>query len=528
MEKPILKLLSIDKTYDDGFQAIENFNLEIFKGEFVTLLGPSGCGKTTMLKIIGGFEKPTKGKILYNGLDIKDMSITNRPTSTVFQDYALFPNMSVLQNVRYGLKLMRTPLDNIPENVYKTADKVTSDAEKKAKREIAILHKQRVNLKKDLNKLDKKYEKNSFLKRIKDMRRPQYLASVDELYNQLEQEYGENFVSKITLKQQILDLFNGWLSFLRLPKQFNITSKNMNEIEKEIFELKKWYRFKKPIDDKYDKISDKYNDLDYWVSYWQTYPQSKKELFEKRNITRKLNEAEIKKKLDDVIKLVGLQGKEKAYPSELSGGMQQRVALARSIVIEPEIILLDEPLSALDAKVRKQLQEELKRLHKELGITFILVTHDQEEALMLSNKIVVMSNGKIEQLGTPNEIYDEPKSLWVANFIGRANIFNGVYLGNGWVDFNGINFKTNFTDQFEINETVYVMIRPEDFDIVESGCGNLNDAVVDSVTYKGLLYDITCKYGEQNITVEGIKNIATNVRIGLKIDPEDVHLIKVE
>ncbi|MBR2857879.1 ABC transporter ATP-binding protein [bacterium] len=137
----------------------------------------------------------------------------------------------------------------------------------------------------------------------------------------------------------------------------------------------------------------------------------KKEAFEKRNLTRKLTKDEINDRANKVIKLVGLIGKESAYPDDLSGGMQQRVALARSIVIEPEILLLDEPLGALDAKVRKQLQNEIKRLHKELGLTFILVTHDQEEALMLSDKIVVMSDGKIEQIGTPNEIYDTPKNL---------------------------------------------------------------------------------------------------------------------
>lgn len=528
MPKPILQLLNINKTYDDGFQAIKNFNLEVYKGEFVTLLGPSGCGKTTMLKIIGGFEQPTKGKILYNGLDIKDMPISDRPTSTVFQDYALFPNMNVKQNIKYGLKLMRTPLADVSENVYKEAHQVKLEAEKKARKEIAKVEKERIELKKDLLKLDKKYEQNEFLLKIKDMRRPQYLAAIDELYNELEETYGENYVSKMSAGQQMLDFLNGGLSFFRIPKQFNVISKEMNEIEKEIYTLKKWYRYKKPIDEKYDRISDKYNDLDYWVSYWETYPESKKELFEKRNITRRLNNEEINERLERVIKLVGLEGKEKSYPSELSGGMQQRVALARSIVIEPEIILLDEPLSALDAKVRHQLQDELKRLHKELGITFILVTHDQEEALMLSDKIVVMSNGQIEQNGTPNEVYDHPENLWVANFIGRANIFEGIYLGQGKVSFNDIVVQTNFNDQqFSEGEPVKVMIRPEDFDIVESGAGNLNDAIVDNVTYKGLLYDIACKYGDENITVEGINNIATNVRIGLKVDPEDVHLIKV-
>lgn len=205
--------------------------------------------------------------------------------------------------------------------------------------------------------------------------------------------------------------------------------------------------------------------------------------------------------------------------------MQQRVALARSLVIQPEIILLDEPLSALDAKVRKQLQDELKKLHKNLGITFILVTHDQEEALSLSDKVVVMSNGQIEQVGKPSDIYDSPSSLWVANFIGKTNIFEGHYIAKGEVEFDGIASKTDVIDGFDENEACYIMIRPEDFDVVKKDEGSIN-ARVESVLYKGLMWDIKCKYNDMIINVEGVNKVNEGDEIGLDWDDIDVHVIK--
>ena len=522
--KPILQLVNVNKTYDDGFVAIKNFNLTINKGEFVTLLGPSGCGKTTMLKIIGGFEDPTKGKLLYNGLDIKDMPIVKRPTSTVFQDYALFPNMTVTQNIQYGLKLIRTNSNNIPKNMFIKANKVYNDALKFADKKINDIKKKRISIKKDINKLDKKYNKNPKLFKIKDMRRPEFLAALDFLYDELE-KYDQK-VSKSTLKQNFLINLNLIFNFFRIPFNLKVSPKNMNNIEKEIFELKKYYYYKKNIDDKYDKLQEKYNDLDYDISYWQNYPQSQKESFEKRNITRKLTKEEIEQKTKYVIKLVGLEGKEDKYPSDLSGGMQQRVALARSIVIEPEILLLDEPLGALDAKVRKQLQDEIKRLHRELGLTFILVTHDQEEALMLSDKIVVMSEGKIEQIGSPNEIYDSPENLWVAKFIGRANILNGTMISNDTVEFYDVVCNVNINENIHKDDKVKIVIRPEDIDIVKNKKGVLNDVEILDVIYKGLLYDIKCKYKENIINVESTDNVEIGSIVGLKFDLSDIHLIK--
>lgn len=492
MEKPFLHLSAITKTYDDGFTAVNNFDLKIKKGEFVTLLGPSGCGKTTMLKMLAGFEQPSSGKILYNGVDIKDMPIRLRPTSTVFQDYALFPNMTVKQNILYGLKLMRTPKDNIDPSIYTQAEKVFLNSEKKANEKIKGISKKREQLLAEIKKVEAKYNKSPELLEIKDMRRTQFIATLEELWEQQENESDQ---SKI------------------------------NAIELQIKQLKKLYKDKSAIDKKYDALIYKYNDLDYWESYWSIYPEIKKEQFEKHNITRRLTKQEANERAEKVIELIGLKHKANSHITELSGGMQQRVALARSIVIEPEIILLDEPLSALDAKVRKQLQDEIKSLHTKLGLTFILVTHDQEEALSLSDKVVVMSHGQIEQVGTPSDIYDSPNSLWVANFIGKTNIFEGVYKDKGSVEFDGVVSETDVVEGFEKGEKCLIMIRPEDFDVLKAGEGSIN-AVVESVLYKGLLWDIKCRYKDMIINVEGIDEVKVNETIGLDWDDIDVHVIK--
>ncbi|MBQ4209258.1 ATP-binding cassette domain-containing protein, partial [bacterium] len=183
---------------------------------------------------------------------------------------------------------------------------------------------------------------------------------------------------------------------------------NTNELQ--ILKLIKFYLYKKNNDAKIDDLKTKYWDLDEWISYWQNFPQLKVEEFDKVNTTRALTKDEINDEVYRVIDLVRLVGYEHKYPSELSGGMQQRVALARAIVVKPDILLLDEPLSALDIKVKQKMQDELKKIHNELKINFIYVTHDQEEALSLSDLVIVMSKGKIEQIGTPKNIYEHPNN----------------------------------------------------------------------------------------------------------------------
>ena len=266
-ENCIISLQGVSKVFD-GNTVVDNFNLDITKGEFVTFLGPSGCGKTTTLRMIAGFEIPSEGKILLNGEDITKIPPYKRPINTVFQRYALFPHLDVYDNVAFGLKLKKIPY----EKVNKKGETVT------------------------------KY----------------------------------------------------------------------------------------------------------------------------RHFTRQ----EIDEKVMRALKIIDLEDLENRDISTLSGGQQQRVAIARAIVNEPEILLLDEPLGALDLKMRKEMQLELKDMHKKIGITFIYVTHDQEEALTMSDTIVVMKDGVIQQVGNPIDIYNEPVNAFVANFIGESNIYNATMVGS--------------------------------------------------------------------------------------------------
>ncbi len=305
----IIELIDVKKVFDDETIAVENFNLEVKKGEFVTFLGPSGCGKTTTLRMIAGFELPTSGKILLNGEDISRLPPNKRPVNTVFQKYALFPHLNVYENIAFGLKIKKI------ENTYKNAGGAT-------------------------------YKKNE-----------------------------------------------------------------------------------------------------------------------------RLTKAEIDQKVKKALEIVDLEGFEKRGVSTLSGGQQQRIAIARAIVNEPEILLLDEPLGALDLKMRKEMQIELKSMHKRLGITFIYVTHDQEEALTMSDKIVVINDGEIQQIGTPVEIYNEPVNTFVADFIGESNILNGTVVGKLKVKFCGATFDC--LDEYEINQLVDVVVRPEDIKICAPTEGQL-------------------------------------------------------
>lgn len=340
----IIELKGITKRYEDNFTAVEDFNLEVRKGEFVTFLGPSGCGKTTTLRMIAGFDIPTEGKILLNGEDISKLPPNKRPINTVFQRYALFPHLNIFDNIAFGLKL---------QNKY-------------TRKEIA---------------------------------------------------------EKVRHALEVVDL----------------------------------------------------------------------EGFEKRNVTT------------------------------LSGGQQQRIAIARAIVNEPEILLLDEPLGALDLKMRKEMQIELKAMHERLGITFIYVTHDQEEALTMSDKIVVMSDGVIQQIGTPEEIYNEPKNAFVADFIGESNIFNGKVTDKLQVQFCDHTFTC--VDDFHFGTKVDVVVRPEDIVMKPKGEGMM-DVVVDSVVFKGVHYEITVLSGDNEIVIHSIYNAVVGDTISIDIDPDSIHLIE--
>lgn len=358
----IIEIIGIKKCYD-GFVAVENFNLEVKKGEFVTFLGPSGCGKTTTLRMIAGFELPTEGRILLNGKDISVLPPNKRPINMVFQRYALFPHLNIFDNIAFGLKL----------------------------------------------------------------------KTVDVTYKN---DAGETLIRK-----------------------------------------------------------------------------------------ERLSRAEIKEKVKRALEIVDLEGFEKRDISTLSGGQQQRIAIARAIVNEPEILLLDEPLGALDLKMRKEMQLELKSMHEKLGITFIYVTHDQEEALTMSDKVVVMSDGMIQQIGTPEEIYNEPNTVFVADFIGESNIYDGKMCGNRKVRFCGAEFSC--LDDLPVGSDVDVVVRPEDIEMTAPEKGRIK-GTVQSVIFKGMHYQIIVQSGDNEVLIKSTKIAGIGETLGLNIEPDGIHVIHAE
>ena len=239
---------------------------------------------------------------------------------------------------------------------------------------------------------------------------------------------------------------------------------------------------------------------------------------------QKLPEAEIKERVMEMLETVSLKGFEHRRPEALSGGQQQRVAIARALVNRPKVLLLDEPLAALDLKLRKDMQIELKRIQQQVGITFIYVTHDQEEALTMSDTIVVMDKGSIQQIGTPEDIYNEPKNAFVADFIGEANIIDGIMPEDNVVQMYGRRFPC-LDGGFAPNEAVDVVIRPEDIDIVPVEQGQLTGTVT-SVTFKGMQYDIIVDFRGFKWLIQTTDHCPEGARIGIKIDPDGIHVMK--
>ena len=239
---------------------------------------------------------------------------------------------------------------------------------------------------------------------------------------------------------------------------------------------------------------------------------------------QKLPEAEIKERVMEMLETVSLKGFEHRRPEALSGGQQQRVAIARALVNRPKVLLLDEPLAALDLKLRKDMQIELKRIQQQVGITFIYVTHDQEEALTMSDTIVVMDKGSIQQIGTPEDIYNEPKNAFVADFIGESNIIDGIMPEDNVVQMYGRRFPC-LDGGFAPNEAVDVVIRPEDIDIVPVEQGQLTGTVT-SVTFKGMQYDIIVDFRGFKWLIQTTDHCPEGARIGIKIDPDSIHVMK--
>ena len=343
MSNKLIDIVNISKAFDENV-VLDELNLYIRENEFLTLLGPSGCGKTTLLRILGGFETPDSGKIIFDGQDITNLAPNKRQLNTVFQKYALFTHMTITENIAFGLK---------------------------------------------------------------------------------------------------------------------IKGKSQNYIN--------------------DKI--RY-----------------------------------------ALKLVNLEGFENRTPASLSGGQQQRIAIARAIVNEPKVLLLDEPLGALDLKLRQDMQYELIRLKNELGITFIYVTHDQEEALTMSDTIVVMNQGYIQQVGTPEDIYNEPKNAFVADFIGDSNILSATMVHDQLVNILGANFPC-VDEGFGQKKPVDAVIRPEDIDLVKPEDGIIR-GVVTHVIFKGVHYEMEVMANNYEWLVHSTDMFPVGAEVGLRVDPFDIQIMK--
>lgn len=407
----IIKLNNVTKIFD-GVTVIDKLNLSIKKGEFVTLLGPSGCGKSTTLRMIGGFETPTSGDILLNGKDITPVPPYKRPINTVFQHYALFPNLDVYDNVAFGLKNKKIPIE--------LKDKEGNPLLKVNKEKI--------------------HELKAQIKRI----------SKDKLLSREE-------------KDNRLDVLN------------------------------------KELDETYDNPVQAYK-------------------------YKHLSEEEIDDKVVHALSIVDLDELEDRDVSTLSGGQQQRVAIARAIICEPQILLLDEPLGALDLKMRKDMQLELKEMHKKLGITFIYVTHDQEEALTMSDTIVVMNDGIIEQVGSPEEIYKNPTNAYVADFIGSSNIYNGTIFDEDKIKMLNSTFICDSTG-FEKNERVDVVIRPENVKLSSKEKEGYVKGKIQSKVFKGMHYLYTIMVLRNEVMAQSTENYDPSEPIYFSIKRNDIHLM---
>ena len=342
-KNPLIELKGLTKNYDDQ-QVLKGIDLNIYENEFLTLLGPSGCGKTTTLRIIAGFEEPSSGEVLFDGIDMTKVPSYKREVNTVFQKYALFPFLNVYDNVAFGLKL------------------------------------------------------------------------------------------------------------------------------------------------------------------------------------KKMDKSIIEHKVMTSLEMIGLESYAKRDISSLSGGQQQRIAIARALVNEPKVLLLDEPLGALDAKLRKGMQIELKRIQQEVGITFIFVTHDQEEALTMSDTVVVMNEGIIQQVGTPEDIYNEPENRFVAGFIGDSNIITDAIMKKDLlVSFDNESF-TCVDKGFKDNEPVEVVIRPEDIDIVKSKDAKIK-GTVKSIIFKGVHFEIVVETEFRDYLIHTTDYFETGLKVGLKFEPDDIHVM---